>query len=558
VIADDLLMSIFVIDDNEANRRLLELILGRAGFANISLFADGVSALRAMGDAQPDVILLDLHMPGLDGFGVLAEVSRTIASDDFLPVLVLTADVDRDARTRALIGGATDFLTKPFDAEEVVLRVRNHLRTRRLHQELLGRNAQLEGEVQSTALALSELAGDWAAVAASLSRLTAEATAEETATAICVELARLPDLDGVMLLAFGAAGTTMPLGLAMPGDVGIAVNVALPDGRAQALRARVTDGPSVGPWVALATDSAEGPPRRPDFVGAAYVPLVAQGKPLGLLAAASASPDALARLTRRLPALEAFAALASALLAPGISERQQDDILRAELNAIIASGAFTIAFQPIVDLQGGTVVGFEALSRFVDGTRPDRRFADAEAVGLGIELQTATLAAAVTAASGLPGDAFVSLNVSPNLVLAGDRLATLLDGAPVPIVLEITEHMPVADYGQLRAALDRLGPAVRFAIDDAGAGYSSFRHIVELRPDFVKLDIALVRSIEDDPARQAFVAGMVYFVLRTGCTLIAEGIETSAERDALKGLAVDLGQGYLFGRPEPIAATPIP
>ena len=558
MIADDLLMSIFVIDDNEANRRLLELILGRAGFANISLFADGVSALRAMGDAQPDVILLDLHMPGLDGFGVLAEVSRTIASDDFLPVLVLTADVDRDARTRALIGGATDFLTKPFDAEEVVLRVRNHLRTRRLHQELLGRNAQLEGEVQSTALALSELAGEWAAVAASLSGLTAEATAEETATAICVELARLPDLDGVMLLAFGAAGTTMPLGLAMPGDVGIAVNVALPDGRAQALRARVTDGPSVGPWVALATDSAEGPPRRPDFVGAAYVPLIAQGKPLGLLAAASASPDALARLTRRLPALEAFAALASALLAPGISERQQDDILRAELNAIIASGAFTIAFQPIVDLQGGTVVGFEALSRFVDGTRPDRRFADAEAVGLGIELQTATLAAAVTAASGLPGDAFVSLNVSPNLVLAGDRLATLLDGAPVPIVLEITEHMPVADYGQLRAALDRLGPAVRFAIDDAGAGYSSFRHIVELRPDFVKLDIALVRSIEDDPARQAFVAGMVYFVLRTGCTLIAEGIETSAERDALKGLAVDLGQGYLFGRPEPIAATPIP
>jgi EAL domain-containing protein (putative c-di-GMP-specific phosphodiesterase class I)/DNA-binding response OmpR family regulator len=555
VIPDDLLMSIYVVDDNEANRRLLELILGTAGFANIRLFADGVGALSAIQDAQPDIILLDLHMPGIDGFGVLAKVSGMIAADDFLPILVLTADVDRDARTRALVGGATDFLTKPFDAEEVVLRVRNHLRTRRLHRELLGRNARLEGEVQSTALALSELAGEWAAVAASLGRLTAEATAEETATAICAELAGLPDLDGVMLVAFGAAGTTMPLGLAMPADVGLAVNVALPDGRAQSLRSRVTDGPSVGPWVAVANDSAEGPPRGPDFVGAAYVPLVAHGKPLGLLAAASASADALARLTRRLPALEAFAALASALLAPGISERQQDDILRAELNAIIGSGAFTIAFQPIVDLQGGMVVGFEALSRFADGTRPDRRFADAEAVGLGIELQTATLAAAVTAASGLPADAFVSLNVSPNLVLAGDRLARLLDGAPVPIVLEITEHMPVADYGQLRAALDSLGPAVRFAIDDAGAGYSSFRHIVELRPDFVKLDIALVRSIEDDPARQAFVAGMVYFVLRTGCTLIAEGIETAAERDALQGLAVDLGQGYLFGRPEPIAAT---
>jgi len=556
VIVDDLLMSIYVVDDNEANRRLLELILGAAGFANIRLFADGVTAVKAIEAGQPDIILLDLHMPGLDGFGVLATVSRMIAPNDFLPVLVLTADVDRDSRTRALAGGATDFLTKPFDAEEVVLRVRNQLRTRRLHRELVGRNARLEGEVESTALALSELAGEWAAVAASLSRLTAEATAEETAAAICVELSRLPDLDGVMLLAFGAAGTTIPLGLAMPGDVALAVNVALPEGRSQGLRSRVADGPWVGPWVAVSSDSVDGsPPRGTDFVGAAYVPLVANGKALGLLAAASVAPDALVRLTRRLPALEAFAALASALLAPGINERQQDDMLRAELNSIIASRAFTIAFQPIVDLQGGTVVGFEALSRFADGTRPDRRFADAEAVGLGIELQSATIAAAVLAAGALRADAFVSLNVSPNLVLAGDRLPTLLAGAQVPIVLEITEHMPVADYALLRAALDSLGPSVRFAIDDAGAGYSSFRHIVELRPDFVKLDIALVRSIEDDPARQAFVAGMVYFVLRTGCTLIAEGIETAAERDVLEALAVDLGQGYLFGRPEPIAAT---
>jgi EAL domain-containing protein (putative c-di-GMP-specific phosphodiesterase class I) len=306
-----------------------------------------------------------------------------------------------------------------------------------------------------------------------------------------------------------------------------------------------------------ANDSGQGPaPRGTSFVGAAYVPLAAHGRALGLLAAASEAPDALARLTRRLPALEAFASLASALLAPGINERQQDDTLRAELHSIIAAGAYSVAFQPIVDLGSGTVVGFEALTRFADGTRPDRRFADADAVGLGIELETATLGAAIEAASALPVNAFVSLNVSPSLVLAGDRLANLLARASVPIVLEMTEHTPVADYALLRAALEGLGPSIRFAIDDAGAGYSSFRHILELRPDFVKLDIGLVRSIEDDAARQAFVAGMVYFVLRTGCTLIAEGIETAAERDVLEALAVDLGQGFLFGRPEPIAVSP--
>ena len=98
--------------------------------------------------------------------------------------------------------------------------------------------------MKSTARALSELAGEWAAVAASLGRLTAEATAEATASAICAELARLPDLDGVVLLAFGAAGTTIPLGVAMPGDVGLAVNVALPDGRSDRRR---LDHPGVNP-----------------------------------------------------------------------------------------------------------------------------------------------------------------------------------------------------------------------------------------------------------------------------------------------------------------------
>jgi DNA-binding response OmpR family regulator len=150
---DDLSMSIFVVDDNEANRRLLELILASAGFANIRLFADGLPALEAIQADLPDIILLDLHMPGLDGFGVLATLARMIAPDDFLPILVLTTDVDRDARSRALAGGATDFLTKPFDGEEVVLRVRNHLRTRRLHRALAAasaspRPASLRDEIQ--------------------------------------------------------------------------------------------------------------------------------------------------------------------------------------------------------------------------------------------------------------------------------------------------------------------------------------------------------------------------------------------------------------------------
>ena len=130
-----------------------------------------------------------------------------------------------------------------------------------------------------------------------------------------------------------------------------------------------------------------------------------------------------------------------------------------------------------------------------------------------------------------------------------DTLVRTLDRASRPVVLEITEHVPVHDYAAVRGAIDGLRPKVRLAIDDAGAGFNSFRHILELRPDFVKIDIELVRGIDVDPSRQALVVAMRYFAEKTHCTLIAEGVETEAEAATLRLLSVPLAQGYLFGRP---------
>ncbi len=227
----------------------------------------------------------------------------------------------------------------------------------------------------------------------------------------------------------------------------------------------------------------------------------------------------------------------------------------ASLAGVIARHAFVPHFQPVVTLADRTIVGYEALTRFSDGTAPELCFADAARLGLGPELELATLRAGVAAAAGLLPGRFLGLNVSPSLVVESSGLGAVLAQASRPLVLELTEHAPVADYGTLRATLTGFEPAVRTAVDDAGSGYASLRHILALRPDFVKLDLGWVRGIEADTIRQALIAGLVHFAANAGCQLIAEGIETETECGVLAGLGVAFGQGYLLGRPLPAPAT---
>jgi EAL domain-containing protein (putative c-di-GMP-specific phosphodiesterase class I)/DNA-binding response OmpR family regulator len=549
---------IFVVDDQEPNVRLLEQVLARSGFRNVRSFRAGQPMLDALATDEPDLVLLDLHMPGLDGFGVLGSLAAlTAGAGTYLPVLVLTADAERQARTTALAAGASDFLIKPFDAEEVVLRVRNLLETRRLHLAVQARNAELIAQVTARTSELQESEARWADVVTSLAHLTALETPEATAEAICGAMAELQDLLFVAVLAFGAGGTTVALA-GRPALDGLPVNRPLGAEWSALIRDHVAGGTWFGSWLDFGDGSVLPQPFDRDVSAVALVPLRTASGLLGTLAAGASGEQGPAVLARRVPALEAFAALSSALLAPGIMARQRDDTVRDRIERVISTAAFKPVFQPILSLDSGAAVGYEALTRFADGSRPDRRFGDAAAIGLGLELEIACLTASVEASRRLPPASWLSLNVSPALVLEHARLAAVIATAPGDVLLEITEHVPIDDYAAFRGAIARLGSGVRASIDDAGAGFASLRHILELRPYAVKLDIALVRSIETDTARQALIAGMAYFAVKTGCVLVAEGIETAAERDALRALAVPLGQGYLLGRPssaEEIRAT---
>jgi PAS domain S-box-containing protein len=240
-----------------------------------------------------------------------------------------------------------------------------------------------------------------------------------------------------------------------------------------------------------------------------------------------------------------------------LAGRRDRDGKRDRVEAVIRAGGPQIVVQPIVDLRSDTVIGGEALSRFtgplIQG--PDRWFADAADVGLGAELEMLAVRSALEEITLMPSGTYLSVNVS--VATAVDQpLLELLTGAGMAsdrIVVELTEHSDVADYPLLHLALARLRAlGVKIAIDDTGSGFASLSHILNLRPDIIKLDIELVRGIHLDPARRALATGLLAFAQQIGAALVAEGIETEHELSALRSIGVTHGQGYFLGRPAPL------
>jgi PAS domain S-box-containing protein len=228
---------------------------------------------------------------------------------------------------------------------------------------------------------------------------------------------------------------------------------------------------------------------------------------------------------------------------------------RARIQQVLDDGGPTMVFQPIVELATGKPVGAEALARFpVQPPRPpDQWFADAADVGLGVELELSAIRAALSQLDSMPADIYLSLNAGPETV-ASPALHQLLHSAPAGrVVLELTEHTGVTDYTALTDTLDALRcRGVRLAVDDAGAGFSSLQHILNLKPDIIKLDRGLIENIDTDPARRALAGSLMTFANEIGAQVVAEGIETPREQTVLRRLGVRYGQGFHLGRPGPL------
>jgi EAL domain-containing protein (putative c-di-GMP-specific phosphodiesterase class I)/DNA-binding response OmpR family regulator len=393
-VGDDVMAKarVVVVDDSAANVALLERLLRTASISDVHGITDSREALTRIAELEPDLVLLDLHMPHVDGFELLRGLRSARSAGEFLPVLVLTADVTGASKERALSAGAKDFLTKPFERAEVVLRVRNLLETRGLYQRLQQHNVELQAAVDQHAAGEREAAED--------------------------------------------------------------------------------------------------------------------------------------------------------------RDRSIERIERA-----LRPGALTMVFQPIVDLATATVVGVEALARFSCEPRrpPDEWFAEAADVGRSLDFEIAAVSAAVRRLDQLPPTAFLSLNVSPETAMTAELDAVLSAVPAERVIVELTEHRRVDDYERLLGALGTLRTrGVRVAVDDAGAGYAGLQHILKLSPDILKLDTALTRDIDTDLIRRALAASLVTFALETNAVIVAEGIETVGELQALRGLGVPWGQGYHLAHPGPL------
>jgi EAL domain-containing protein (putative c-di-GMP-specific phosphodiesterase class I) len=205
---------------------------------------------------------------------------------------------------------------------------------------------------------------------------------------------------------------------------------------------------------------------------------------------------------------------------------------------------FFTVFQPISDLVFGEVVGYEALTRFADGSSPQRGLEAAQVQGLHVDLDGALIRAALASANALPDGTWLAVNVSGDLLRRPRELEPLLSQSSRPLVLEISEGD--------RADLDHLPPGVRIAVDDAGAGYDTLARIESLKPGFLKLGRGALAGVEAEAARRASIRSLVEFAREHDCTVIAVGIESAQQRDALVECGVLLGQGFYLGRPVPV------
>jgi EAL domain-containing protein (putative c-di-GMP-specific phosphodiesterase class I) len=279
--------------------------------------------------------------------------------------------------------------------------------------------------------------------------------------------------------------------------------------------------------------------------------LLDDGSVYGTLCCFSSRPDE-SLTSRDLNLLQAFSEVAKEHISEELKANNTATFLRQRFSRLLAEKKFHTVYQPIINLAQMRIIGYEALSRFdLDPVRsPDKWFAEAKSIGMDVDLEIACIESAVQVMTVMEHDCYLSINVSPELLMTQEFDELIIKTPLNRLVIEVTEHVIVDCYVNLVEKITALRKhGARLAVDDAGAGYSSFKHILALKPDIIKLDMSLVRDIDTDFHRNSLARGLMSFATAIGCKVIAEGVETEQELNALRVIGVNKAQGYLLGKP---------
>jgi EAL domain-containing protein (putative c-di-GMP-specific phosphodiesterase class I) len=238
---------------------------------------------------------------------------------------------------------------------------------------------------------------------------------------------------------------------------------------------------------------------------------------------------------------------------------------RRQVFEVVLEGRVYSVYEPIVDVETRTVFGYEALARGPEGTSlhsPLALFGAATEQDLVFQLDCLCRQSGLDGARDLPGGAKLFLNVRPTTIhdpnFRAEALCRTLEScelSPSDVVFEISEQESIGNFDIFREVRDyyrKLG--FQIALDDTGAGYASLEAVMELSPDFIKVDRAFVQGIDEDPARQELLRALLSVANQLGARIIGEGLDTLAELETLGRLGIPFGQGWLFGKPTPLRA----
>ena len=550
--------TIMMIDDESTTMEVMQAFLEEAGYQRFVLLDDSSHALEKIEAVQPDIVLLDLMMPNVSGFEILQWVRRH-SHLAHTPILILTSSTDAETKLKALDQGATDFLAKPVDSSELILRVRNTLAAKAYQNQLayydeltklpnrslfLDRLAWFlqQAESHHTNLVMLHITlPQFKRIHQTLGPIAGDQVIRQIADRIqaCV---RSTDVVGRGISEEPEATCLFRVG---NDEFSVICPSVLHPENAIKIASRIMSIMQL-PFHSGDTEVSLSP-----CIGLASYPADAVDMETLVQCAVGASAQAQIQ--------GGYQFYSSAMNTTSYQRLQ----LEAELRHAIAQEKLVLYYQPKVDIQSGHIAGLEALVRWpqTDGTviLPDDFISLAEESGLILPLgnwaiKEGCAQLARWQAQGIEIHLSVNLSPSqfhsPNLVQIVRNYLQDYQVDAKYLTLELTESL-VMDHAE--RAVDTLRQLVdlglKFSMDDFGTGYSSLSYLKRLPLDELKIDRSFITDLPNKSEDQALVSAMIYLAHEFKLKVVAEGVETQAQLDLLAKMGCDEYQGYLFSQP---------